>query len=75
MRHPKWGSQPKVRYLVVPEEDGMGVGGVEIERGVVGGRGEAEVRKVIGGGCREVVEELLWSEDWVEYVRGLSSSL
>ncbi|KAJ2927404.1 hypothetical protein H1R20_g9695, partial [Candolleomyces eurysporus] len=68
-RHPKWGSHPRVRFMLIPEDEAHPIRNFELER-VPLGKLDGDLKRVLGSGCREYVEELVWSDDWAEYARG-----
>lgn len=67
LRHPKWGSSPKVRYLLVPEDESLPIRNIELEMSTFG-KLDGDVRRALGTGCRGYTEELLWSDDLAECV-------
>ena len=67
LRHPKWGQPPRVRYLFVPEDEAHPVRNFELER-VPAGKLDGEVKRILGGACREYAEKMIWSDDWAEFV-------
>lgn len=71
-RHPKWGSHPRVRFMLIPEDDAHPIRNFELER-VPLGKLDGDLKRVLGSGCREYVEEFVWSDDWAEYVREADS--
>lgn len=69
LRHPKWGSSPKVRYLLVPEDESLPIRNIELEMSTFG-KLDGDVRRALGTGCRGYTEELLWSDDLAECAKG-----
>lgn len=58
--------------MLIPEDDAHPIRNFELER-VPLGKLDGDLKRVLGSGCREYVEELIWSDDWAEYVREADS--
>lgn len=64
-RHPKWGHEPRLRFLVIPESEKHPIRQVEVEKD---GRLLGEICKLIG--CLSTQSLVLHAEDLIAYAKG-----
>ena len=62
-RHPKWGHEPRIRFLVIPESEKHPIRQVEVEKDE---KLQGEISKLVG--CLSTQSLVLHSEDLVAYV-------
>ena len=67
-RHPKWGHESRLRFLVIPESEKHPIRQVEVEKDE---KLQGEICKLVG--CLSTQSLVLHSEDLVAYVRVLLS--